>query len=731
MNRLLPRFSCAILAVSILFLAGCSTQPATKSEVSPGTVSPEVVKAGQFDTGKMWTFDFPPLDYFAKTYSFNPTKEWFDKARLAALRLPGCTAAFVSEDGLVMTNHHCARGSLQRVQKEGEKLVEVGFYATKLEDERKASVYIDQLVLIEDVTKEIQTAYDTGTTDSAKSANRSAKMNEIQQRSAEKFKQTTKDSMVFSIYAFYNGGRYSLYGFKRYTDVRLVYAPEEKAAFFGGDPDNFTYPRYDFDCSFFRVYENDKPIKTANFFKFSQKGAQEGDAVFVIGNPGSTNRLLTFAQLETLRDYQYPAAVDVGTSRLKVLNDYVAKHPEKNLEYMNQIFGVANSLKSQTGTLGGLRDATLMAKKKDFENTFRSSVLNNPTLKAKYGDPWKEIADYEAQRRALIGESNGLNASGARSQYMSIAARLVARVTTPADARGPRGGGQGPGGRPPGEGRPGGGGPGALFPSSFVPENEIPLLADQLRFMKNQLGTRNEAFNTLLGNRTPEQAAEEIAKTAVTGSKEKVEALAAGKPEEILKSTDPLISFVVKTQARSQELQAKMAEIRAKQVAPSQTLGRAMYEVFGTSIPPDATFSLRIADGFVKGYEYNGTIAPPVTTFYGLYDRYYSFGKKDPWLITDRWANPPADFDMSTPMNFAATNDIIGGNSGSSVINKNLEVVGLIFDGNIESLPGNFIYEPTRNRSVSVHSAGIIEGLDKIYRAERIAKELKAGKIVP
>ncbi len=353
--------------------------------------------------------------------------------------------------------------------------------------------------------------------------------------------------------------------------------------------------------------------------------------------------------------------------------------------------------------------------------SFKKSVLGSSSLTAKYGNPWSEIAAGETKRRALLGESAALSQTANRSQYMTIASRLVDRAKNPSGARPTP---------PPGEGRPGG--PrGPIFPANFVTEIEIPLLVDQLTFMKTQLGDRNASFNALLAGRTPQRAAEELAATSVVGSKVKVEALIAGKPEDILSSTDPLIAFAVASQQRGSEVRAELNAVAGAQSRPSQLLGKAMYEVYGTSIPPDATFSLRIADGVVKGYEYNGTIAPPFTTFYGLYDRYYSFGMKDPWHVSEKWLNPPSDFRMSTPMNFVSTNDIIGGNSGSSVINRNHEIVGLIFDGNIESLPGNVIYDETKNRAVSVHSSGLIEGVAKIYRAERLAKEMKAGKIVP
>ncbi len=718
MKRLL---SCCVVTFAValaLALGGCSTQTALRTAEPAGSTNLDTVKAGRFDNGKMWTFDFPPVKYFSETYHFNPSKEWFDKARLAGLRIPGCSSAFVSEDGLIMTNHHCSRSSLEKVQKEGENLVENGFYAATMDEERKAPIWVDQLVVMDDVTKEVQAAFDAGITDSAKSANRAAKITEIQRRYSVKYKEASKDSMVFSVISFYNGGRYSLYGYHRYTDVRLVFAPDNKAAFFGGDPDNFTYPRYDFDCAFFRVYDNGKPLKTENFFRFSKDGAGEGEVVFVVGNPGSTNRLLTVAQLETLRDYQFPNRLGVYAEREKAMTTYVETHPDQRLKFMNQIFGVANSRKAITGYLDGLRDPYLMAKKVDFEKNFRAAVLSNPDLKNKFGDPWTEIASDESNRRALMDESSALDLLTSRSQYLVIAARLVDR----ASRKGP-------------EGPPAPGGPGVargpVFPATFEPEIETSLLAAQLAFMKERLGDRNDVFNKLLGGSTPEHAAKALSQSTILGSKEKVMALWDGDPDSILNSGDPLLAFARQVRPRNITLQGELREIRDREAGPTQRLGQAMYNVYGTSIPPDATFSLRIADGVVKGYDYNGTVAPPFTTFYGLYDRHFSFENAGPWALSNKWLPPPADLNLSTPFNFVSTCDIIGGNSGSSLINKDLQVVGLAFDGNIESLPGNTIFDETKNRTVAVESTGILEGLAKVYKADRLVKELEAGKIEP
>jgi hypothetical protein len=268
-----------------------------------------------------------------------------------------------------------------------------------------------------------------------------------------------------------------------------------------------------------------------------------------------------------------------------------------------------------------------------------------------------------------------------------------------------------------------------FYPSNLVPEIEQQLLAFRLTVMKKAFIGKNKALNKLLNERTPEQVAEDITTNGIIASREKTNTLLAGAPEDILKSNDPLIAFMVAIRERISEIQKKYNDINSKLQASIQILGKAMYDVYGTQLSPEATFSLRITDGVVKGYEYNGTVAPPITTFYGAYDRYYSFGTKDPWKLPERWLNPPVTFKMNTPNNFVSTNDIVGGNSGSVVVNKDLQVVGLIFDGNIESLPGYIIYDDARNRAVSVHSAGLLEGLEQIYKTDRIAKELRSGRI--
>lgn len=704
-----------VFFVSLIFLAGCS---GSKDLLYEKTSGYENVKAGTFDNGKMWTFDFPPIKYFESEYNFSPSAEWFENARLAALRLPGCSASFVSEDGLVMTNHHCIRTALDQVNREGENLPENGFFAQTLEEERKVpNLYIDQLVLIEDVTDQIKSAFEAGKTDEERVQKRQDKIRELEREYSK------KTGLICNVVTFFNGGKYSMYGYKRYNDVRLVFAPETQVAYYGGDYDNFTYPRYDLDVAFYRVYdENGKPLKTKHYFKWNKEGAKEGDLIFVIGNPGRTNRLFTIAQLNFLRDYSYPYQLDMLKGLVDIYSDYLKKHPDKKLKYQSMLFGFSNSLKAFTGYHGGLKDPYLMAKKIDFEQNFRNTINSNPTLKSRYGKIWEEIAEYQKQKSKYFYKVNAMNirARGVKSLYFQIAADLVEfaeQMKLPDEKRAPR------------------------FKDSvlantkqrFLPKDidreiQLALLILQLKDMQKAFGNELKPLNTLIAGLSADEAATKLDNTTIVFNNEEISKL-LDNPDAIFNSQDPFVRFVLETKKYGEELTKKYQEIQQKEQAKVQLLGNAIFDIYGTSLPPDATFTLRISDGVVKGYEYNGTIAPPITTFYGMYDRYYSFKGYQDWDLPEKWKNPPASFDLSTPYNFVSTADIIGGNSGSPLVNKNLEVVGLAFDGNIESLPGNFIFDDTKNRTVAVHTAGMTEALLDIYGAKRIVDELLNGKI--
>ncbi|HJZ11447.1 MAG TPA: S46 family peptidase, partial [Acidobacteriota bacterium] len=593
-----------------------------------------------------------------------------------------------------------------------------GFFAATLADERKAPrTFADQLQLMEDVTTEVVQAFETGKTDEERVANRTAKITEIEKRYKD------KTGLNCNVVTFYNGGKYSVYGYKRFTDVRLVFAPELATAFFGGDYDNFTYPRYDLDISFFRVYGDDgKPLKTRNFFKWSKNGAQEGEPVFVIGNPGSTSRLLTVARLEFNRDYAYPYVLARLTEMVSIYSAYIAKHPDSKLQYQTQLFGFSNSQKVYVGRVKGLHDPIIMAKKKDFERKFKNSVWANPSLKSQYEKVWGEIESVQKEKAALFNELQALTFAGiGRPSVLSLANTIVdyaALLRLPEADRTARTRGMTLDAYKERVGS-----------AAINVELDQAILVSHLKFLSTFFGTGNATFNKLTGGMSPEAAAASLMNATMLTKPENVKDLLNKSADEIEKFADPFISFVMAFAQRGKAVREKYSEATSKEQARVQILGKAVFDVYGTSIPPDATFTLRIADGVVKNYEYNGTLAPLYTTFYGFYDRYYSFEKKDHWGIPDRWKNPPATFDMSTRYNFISTNDIIGGNSGSAVVNKNLEVVGIAFDGNIESLPGDFIFDDTQNRCVSVHSSGILEALDDIYKAERLASELRAGKI--
>ena len=677
----------------------------------------DTIKAQRFDAGRMWAFDFPPLDYFRTEYNFSPDAAWMEKARMSALRFASyCSASFVSADGLVMTNHHCGRESITAVTKDGEDLSANGFIAATLEEERPVEgLFVDQLVMIQDVTRDIQAAIDAAGDAAAKET---AKQEKIDQLTT---KLESEKGLKGEVVTFFNGGKYSLYGYKTYTDVRLVFAPETQLGFFGGDPDNFTYPRYSLDCSFFRVYDNGKPLQTSNYFTWSANGAKEGDAVFVIGNPGSTNRLNTVAQLQYSRDVEYPQYLQVYGNMVKLMDQVLAQMPEPNPQLVDMRFQFSNSDKAITGMLKGLKDETFMARKRDFERTFREKVMAKPALRDQYGSLWDSINKLNKTATPLAQERFALQLPGLfASAYLRIpstAMELAQQLKLPdAEREDP-------------------------FKTANLDKTLFQLYPTQLNTFSHRLrliynleamqanAPNHPAVKALLGGRTPEAAAEYLLANSIFGDRARfVEAVNSQSPA-LVDGTDPLLQFAAAAEARVPVIDAQIEDMEAREANFSQALGRALYEVYGTTLPPDATFTLRIADGVVKNYKYNGTVAPPVTTFYGLYDRYYSNNQGGDWALPDRWVKRPAGFDLSKPFNFVSTNDIIGGNSGSPVINKDLQVVGLAFDGNIESLPGDFIFDTEFNRCVSVHSAGMLEAIDNLYLFKRMAAELRTGKI--
>lgn len=674
--------------------------------LSVSTLFPQETKSDKFDIGKMWTFESAPVDYFAQTYNFRPTKEWLDNVRLSCIRFgTGCSSSFISEDGLVMTNHHCGRGYVTKINRPGEKLSETGFFAETLNDERPIpGLYVDQLIKVIDVTNEIQSTMESGTTDAEKSKLKSDKIKEIEKKYSEEL------NLRCNVITMYNGGMYSLYCYKRYTDVRLVFAPENYVAHFGGDPDNFTYPRYDFDCMFFRVYENDKPMKTPNHLVWSKNGAVPGEPLFCVGNPGSTERLKTYAQLEFTRDYTVPARLETLDFMCDYLTDFIARYPERTLSYQDALFGNQNSQKVYLGQKKALNEEILMARKKDFEDNIKAKVNSDPNLKAKYGNVWSEIEKALDEYKLIYNELQGYELLQRNLSKYFAAARIVFKNAndgkdTPDSVL-------------------------SKIYDKFDPEYNKGILEKEIEYIFAKLGKDNSAVVKVFGNKSKDEIVEYILTNSNFTNEEKAIAFSKKGAQNILSSDDPLIKYLAEVNPRHEELLAKQKDIQARVDVNSSMLGRLLFEIYGTTIPPDATLTLRISDGMIKSYPYNGTIASPFTTFYGIYDRYYSHGKKYPWMLPERWLNPPKDFNLSTQYNLVTTNDIIGGNSGSPLINTKAEVVGLVFDGNIESLPGRYIYTTELNRTVAIDSRGLMEAIKNLYKAGRLSDEIENGKIL-
>ena len=700
--------------ISILFFT-----PQTFSQSSENWLNLDTVRAGKFDTGKMWTFEFPPSDYFENTYSFAPDEEWYEHVRMSALRFANyCSASFVSEDGLIMTNHHCARESVTDVSRNGENLPDTGFTAWNLAEERQVpGLYVDQLIKIEDVTEEILDALNQADSEEERLEIEYNIIEEIEERNS------TDNGTYASVTALYSGGKYSLYRYKRYNDVRLVFAPEAQAGYFGGDYDNFTYPRYNLDCSFFRVYDEDgNPLKTEHYLKWSKNGIKPGDVVFVVGNPGSTNRLRTVSQLEYSRDISYPRTIEIIKEFIDSYERLIEEDPEREFDLNDQLLNFKNSLKAYNGMLEGLRNPVLMQKKIDFENKFKISALSNDELKVKYGDPWEKIDSLRTELRQITNIRYALSTDGfITPQYYMVAEELISiayELRLPEDERSEQFVGEELENYLE-----------SLLPEDYNSELDKKLLKNKISLLYAHLGEDNELLQKITGGKRGKEAVDFMLEYSEIITAESIKELVDRGADAILNSNDPFIYFVLNTGDQFEELDARFDKILAQEEGYNQTLGRLLFEVYGTSIPPDATFTLRISDGVVTGFPYNGTIAPPFTTFYGLLDRYYSYDGQFPWKMDEKWLNTPPEFDLSTPMNFVSTCDVTGGASGSPVINRKAEIVGVAFDGNIESLSGDFIYQPEENRSVAVHSDGILEAIKDLYKVERLAGELISGKL--
>ena len=646
-------------------------------------------------------------------------KNGWIKLQKSALKFDNIgSASFISEDGLIMTNHHCIRSLLRDLSTDELDLLKYNFYAETQDDEMKIpGLFVSQLMMVEDVTEEIQTAMNAAESDSEKVVRKNEKILEIKTKYLEK-----NSELNYEIISLYYGGKYSLYGYKKYNDIRLVFAPELIVSKLGGDYDNFTYPRYGFDCAFLRAYENDKPIKTEYYFNWSTEPIYEDQPVFVVGNPGSTNRLYTMAQLEYLRDYRFGLQTPMRKELYAIYEELVEQTNAEDMKSVVTLFNVGNGLKVYDATYQSLKDPFFLARKKDFENKFKEAIQSNSELNKIYGNIWNQIAENRNEASIYAKEIYSLTISTTYSpKYLFIARDLVNladQLKLSEDQRSE-----------------------SykeenldklienIFPAVFDKNLEDKKLILQVNVLVNNLPPDNESLQIMTEGKNGIEAVNNLLVKSKITTKEDVTSLAKSGAEAILNSDDPFIKFVLSSRERLAQMENKNKELEDADVINNQLLGEALYKVYGDAIPPDATGTLRISDGVLTGYDYNGTRAPYKTTFYGSLDRYYSFNKKFPFNLPDYWETLPEEFDPSTPLNFVSTCDIIGGNSGSPTLNIDAEVVGLAFDGNMESHSGRFIYTTEINRTVSVSAEGIIEAMRDLYKAERLADEILNGKI--
>lgn len=631
----------------------------------------------QFDFGRMWTFENAPLDYLNETYDLELTQEWMDNVRQAALRFSTfCSASFISDQGLIMTNHHCSRGLIADLEKEGEDLINNGFYAPSLEEERKSEgLFVDQLIRARDITDEM------------KALQASLSSEQAQDSITKKYeKMEDWKDLRLQLVTYYSGGRYAIYGYKRYTDIRLVLLPENDLGYFGGDPDNFTFPRYNLDFTFWRAYDEEgKPLNTTDFYyPINPNGIEEGTPVFVVGNPGRTERYRTMTQLRYDRDVRIPAVLAFIKSGIKALEYQMETNPNPQAE--NAIFSLKNGEKAYTGILDGLHNAEYMDRKQQAENAIRQGT---ESTFAENENPWRQIDRIYEGIRPYGAYSTLLNASPYRGAVTSFLHKIHNYLKLE-------------------EGEDG---------SSLA--EEIKSLAsqatadDQVIYLQALI----DDYEKFKGTTLPQNDAGYILTNSLFRDADKVLAwLESPMADPLSNIAQRLIHDYDESVRLNQEYGQEIAKY-------NEQIALAAFQVFGNQLPPDATFTLRFSDGVVKSVEYNGTVSPTFTTYYGLYDRYLSHNRQFPWSLPQAWLNPSPEL-LGSPLNFISTNDIIGGNSGSAVINAKGEAVGLAFDGNIESLPGNFIYDEQKNRAVSVHTGGIVAAMKHIYRATRILEEI-------
>lgn len=669
----------------------------------------------------MWTLDHLPTKQMQQRYGFTPSQQWIDLVQHAALRLAeGCSGSFVSANGLVMTNHHCANMCLSQLSKGHEDYMSNGYIALKQEDEPKCpDVELNQLQSITDVTAQVNAA-----TAGKSGAERVKAERAIDSKLEQSCVNGDAKTWRCDVITLYNGGRYALYKYRRYQDVRLVFAPEQSIAFFGGDPDNFNFPRYDLDVAFFRAYVDNKPASTPQFFKFSTQGPKAGDMTFVIGNPGQTQRGIPWTQLAAMRDYRLVPFFGFLSELRGVLWQYGRAGAEQTKEAQDLRFGLENTIKVFNGWLQTLADDNFVDQKKKQDASLRAWMAATPERRAKYGDPWADLERAQLRSKDLRARfdmlENGAGFAGRFTQLFGYARTLV-RAAAERN-------------KPDGERLPD-------FREANLPavqhtlESDVPvyprfeqtMLSWSLEKFRQVLGADDPTVHEVLGKQSPDDLAQHLVGGTKLADPAVRKQLWDGGEKAIAASNDPMIQLARQIDPESRKIRkAYEDEVTAPTDKADETIAKARFDHEGMSSYPDATFTLRLSYGKVVGWNENGAPVPPFTYIGGLYKRATG---ADPFKLPDSWIKAQSNLDAATPMNFVTDNDIIGGNSGSAVIDREGHAVGLIFDGNIHSLGGDFVYDGGTNRAVAVDTAVLVEAVRKVYNLPRLADELAQGHL--
>jgi hypothetical protein len=671
-------------------------------------------RRGRADEG-MWLFNNPPLKLLKARYNFEPPKKWFEHVQRASVRFNnGGSGSFVSPHGLVVTNHHIGADSLQKLSPKGKDYYKDGYYArTRAEELKCPDLELNVLQEIVDVTDKVQSAVKPEMKPAEAAAARRAVMAALERESLK------KTGLRSDVVTLYQGGQYHLYRYKKYTDVRLVMAPEHDIAFFGGDVDNFEYPRYNLDVCFFRVYEGGKPARTPDYFKWSATGPKEGDLVFVSGHPGSTNRLETLARLKHRRDFTLPYQLAKLRYTEALLLQFAETGPERARMAHSDLYRVANARKAVSGQYQGLLNPRILAARARDEEALRAKVAADPELGKAFGGAWERVA---AAQKGLEGFERAYEllegGDAFNSRYFRIARALVrlADETAKPDARRLR------------EYREAA--LGSLkfqlsSPAPIHPELERVKLAGSLTFLAENLGGEHPLVLKILAGKSPaERAAKLTAGTRLGALSGRLRLLQAT-PKTIRESDDPMIRLALLIDPEAREVRKRYEEqLQEPERQAYGQIARARFKLLGGGTPPDATFTLRLAFGVVKGYRVDGEDLSPVTTFGGAFERAERQKHREPFVLPQRWLKGRDRLDLATPFNFVSTADTIGGNSGSPVLNRAGELVGINFDRNRHGLVRNYVYTDEQARHISVHSRGVLEALRRLYDAGPLVKEL-------